>query len=159
VISFQVSGKLKSKEHPMSVTIAQLLREKGSKVFFISPHQTVFQALEVMAAKDVGALIVLANAKLVGIFSERDYARKIILKGKSSKDSTVGEMMTEKVFFAKPEQTIEEAMALMTNKRIRHLPVMEGEAVIGMITIGDLVKKIIDHQEFIIEQLENYIKK
>jgi CBS domain-containing protein len=143
----------------MSVTIAQLLREKGSKVFFISPNQTVFQALEVMAAKDVGALIVLANAKLVGIFSERDYARKIILKGKSSKDSTVGELMTEKVYFAKPDQTIEEAMALMTNKRIRHLPVMEGEAVIGMITIGDLVKKIIDHQGFIIEQLENYIKK
>ena len=143
----------------MSVTINQLLKEKGPKVFFISPNQTVFQALEVMAAKDVGALIVLADAKLVGIFSDRDYVRHIILKGKSSKESTVGEMMTTKVYFAKLEQTIEEAMAIMTNKRIRHLPVMEGEAVVGMITIGDLVKKIIDHQVFIIEQLENYIKK
>ncbi len=110
-----------------------------------------------MAEKDVGALLVLKDGKLVGIFSERDYARKVILEGKSSKNTPVAEIMTSQVYYVKSDQSIEDCMAMMTEKRIRHLPVIESGELIGVVSIGDIVKAIIDEQEFIIEQLENYI--
>src|SRR3989454_1754264 len=139
-------------------TVAQLLRTKGHQVLSVSPDIPVFAALEVMAEKNVGALLVLEGERLVGIFSERDYARKVILKGKASKETPVREIMSSHVLYIRPEQTIEDCMALMTDKRVRHLPVMEGEErVVGVISIGDVVKDIISEQEFMIEQLQNYI--
>ncbi len=139
-------------------TVKELLRNKGYQVYSIGPDATVYEALTLMAEKDVGALLVLDNAgQLVGILSERDYARKIVLKGKTSRETPVREIMTEKVVWVRPDQTIEECMALMTNKHIRHLPVMEEGRLLGVISIGDVVKDIISEQEFVIEQLENYI--
>jgi len=139
-------------------TVKELLRNKGYQVWSIEPEATVYEALTLMAEKDVGALLVLDNAgQLVGILSERDYARKIVLKGKTSRETPVREIMTEKVVWVRPDQTIEECMALMTNKRIRHLPVMEESRLLGVISIGDVVKDIISEQEFVIAQLENYI--
>ena len=139
-------------------TIKQLLGEAPRKPYAVSPTDSVFAALEMMAKQDVGALLVMDGERLAGIFSERDYARKVILQGKASRDTKVSEIMTEKVFYAKPTQTVDEAMALMTEKRIRHLPVMEdGARVIGVVSIGDLVKETISHQAFVIQQLENYI--
>ncbi len=110
-----------------------------------------------MADKEVGALMVMEGTKLVGVFSERDYARKVILKGHSSKNTQIKEIMTTRVVYAQPDQTVEECMALMTEKRIRHLPILEGGQLLGVISIGDLVKSIIAEQRFIIEQLERYI--
>ena len=139
-------------------TVKELLRVKGYQVWSIGPDATVYEALTLMAEKDVGALLVLDSAgHLVGVLSERDYARKIVLKGKTSRETPVREIMTEKVVWVRPDQTIEECMALMTNKRIRHLPVLEGGRLLGVISIGDVVKDIISEQEFMIEQLENYI--
>jgi CBS domain-containing protein len=139
-------------------TVKELLRVKGYQVWSIGPDATVYEALTLMAEKDVGALLVLDNAgQLVGILSERDYARKIVLKGKTSRETPVREIMTEKVVWVRPDQTIEECMALMTNKHIRHLPVMEEGRLLGVISIGDVVKDIISEQEFVIAQLENYI--
>lgn len=139
-------------------TVNELLRTKGGNVWSIGPDATVYEALAVMAEKDVGALLVLDKAgQLVGVLSERDYARKIVLKGKTSRETLVREIMTEKVLGVRPDQTIEECMALMTNKRIRHLPVLEEGRLAGVISIGDVVKAIISEQEFVIEQLENYI--
>ncbi len=138
-------------------TVAQLLRTKGQQVLSVSPDMPVFEALGVMADKNVGALLVVEGERLVGVFSERDYARKVILKGKSSKDTPVQEIMSSHVLYVRPEQTIEDCMALMTDKRVRHLPVMEEGRVVGVISIGDVVKTIIAEQEFIIEQLQNYI--
>ena len=139
-------------------TVAQLLRTKGHQVLSVSPDIPVFEALEVMAEKNVGALLVLEGERLVGIFSERDYARKVILKGKASKETPVREIMSSHVLYIRPEQTIEDCMALMTDKRVRHLPVLDEERrVVGVISIGDVVKDIISEQEFIIEQLQNYI--
>jgi CBS domain-containing protein len=139
-------------------TVKELLRVKGYQVWSIGPDATVYEALTLMAEKDVGALLVLDNAgQLVGILSERDYARKIVLKGKTSRETPVREIMTERVVWVRPDQTIEECMALMTNKRIRHLPVMEEGRLLGVISIGDVVKDIISEQEFMIAQLENYI--
>ncbi len=138
-------------------TVAQLLRAKGHEVLSVSPETTVFAALELMAEKNVGALIVLEGDRVVGIFSERDYARKVILKGKSSRETPVREIMSPRVLYVRPEQTIEECMALMTNKRVRHLPVLEEDRLVGVISIGDVVKAIISEQEFVIEQLQNYI--
>jgi CBS domain-containing protein len=117
----------------------------------------VYAALQLMADKEVGALLVLEEGRLVGIISERDYARKVILRGKSSLDTPVREIMTSKVFSVRPEQTIEECMALVTDKRIRHLPVLEGDTVIGVISIGDLVKAEIEDKNFLIQQLKGYI--
>ena len=138
-------------------TVTQLLRTKGQQVLSVSPDMPVFEALGVMADKNVGALLVVEGERLVGVFSERDYARKVILKGKSSKDTPVQEIMSSHVLYVRPEQTIEDFMALMTDKRVRHLPVMEEGRVVGVISIGDVVKAIIAEQEFIIEQLQNYI--
>ena len=138
-------------------TVAQLLRAKGHDVLSISPEAFVFEALKVMAEKNVGALLVVEGERLVGVFSERDYARKVILKGKASKEIPVREIMTSHVLYVRPEQTIEECMALMTDKRVRHLPVLEEERLVGVISIGDVVKAIIAEQEFMIEQLQNYI--
>src|SRR2546428_12389201 len=138
-------------------TVAQLLRTKGHQVLSVSPDIPVFAALEVMAEKNVGALLVVEGERLGGIFSERDYARKVILKGKSSKETPVREIMSSHVLYVRPQQTIEDCMALMTDKRVRHLPVVEDERVVGVISIGDVVKAIIAEQEFMIEQLQNYI--
>jgi len=137
--------------------VAQLLRPKGQQFLTVSPDMPVFEALGVMADKNVGALLVVEGERLVGVFSERDYARKVILKGKSSKDTPVQEIMSSHVLYVRPEQTIEDCMALMTDKRVRHLPVMEEGRVVGVISIGDVVKAIIAEQEFIIEQLQTYI--
>lgn len=138
-------------------TVADLLQTKGPTVWSVAPGTSVYAALEMMAEKDVGAVLVLDAGRLVGIFSERDYARKIILRGKASRETPVRDIMTERVVYIRPEQTVAECMALMTNKHIRHLPVLTGDALIGLISIGDVVKAIISEQEFMIEQLENYI--
>lgn len=141
----------------MITTVRQLLKAKGSEIYKIEADAPVLDALKLMADKDVGALLVFENDKMVGIFSERDYARKVILGGKSSKKCPVRETMTDKVIYVRPEQTIEESMALMTEKHVRHLPVCEGKDITGIISIGDVVKAMISDREFIIEQLENYI--
>ena len=137
--------------------VDQLLREKGSDFWSVLPEATVFKALELMAEKNIGAVLVMEGEHLSGIFSERDYARKVVLEGKSSKDVPVQQIMTSKVVCIKPEQSIEECMALMSNKHIRHLPVIEGDRVVGVISVGDVVKSLISEQEFIITQLEHYI--
>ena len=138
-------------------TIKEILQSKPLGVLSISPEASVLDALRLMAEKEVGALVVLDNERLAGIFSERDYARKVILHGKSSKDTSVREIMTSKVVYVRPEQSVEECMALMTDKRIRHLPVLQENRVIGIISIGDVVKEVISEQRFVIEQLEQYI--
>ena len=138
-------------------TIAQLLDTKGNQVWSVKPEATIFEALEIMSEKEIGALLVMEDGKLTGIFSERDYARKVILKGKSSKETPVGELMTKKVFYIDPQKTINDCMAMMTAKRIRHVPVIEDNQVMGIVTIGDVVTQIISEQEVTINHLENYI--
>ena len=138
-------------------TVAQLLQDKGHSVWSIAPDATVYDALSLMAAKNVGALVVVEGARVVGMLSERDYARKVILKGKFSKDTQVREIMTEKVYFVRPEQTIEECMAVMTAEHIRHLPVLTDDRLTGIVSIGDVVRVIISDKEFLIKQLEHYI--
>ncbi len=138
-------------------TIGQLLEGKGKDIWSIAPHATVFEALQIMAEKNVGALLVIDNGKVVGIFSERDYARKVILKGKSSKDISVGDLMTKEVFYIKSQNTLEECMALMAAKHIRHMPVFENNQLIGVVTLGDVVKQIISDHEFTIRELGKYI--
>ncbi len=137
--------------------VRDILTRKGNDVWSISPSASVYDAMKLMADKGIGALLVMEGEKLVGIISERDYARKVILQGRSSRTTSVEEIMTSRVAYAEPGQNIEECMAVMTEKRIRHLPVMEAGQVRGVISIGDLVKSIIDEQKFIIEQLERYI--
>ena len=137
--------------------VGQMLTEKEHKLLAISPEATVFEALQKMAKANVGALVVLDGTKLAGIFTERDYARKIILFGKASKDTLVREIMTDKVLCVRLEQSVEQCMALMTAKRIRHLPVLDHKQVVGLISIGDVVKEVISEQQFIIAQLESYI--
>ena len=138
-------------------TVRQILETKGREIWSVSPETTVYDAIKLMADKNAGALLVLERDQMRGIISERDYARKVILKGKSSKDTPVKEIMSIDVVTIRPEQSIDECMALMTSKRIRHLPVLEGNKLAGMISIGDVVKAIISEQEFTIKQLENYI--
>ena len=137
--------------------VNELLRAKSQDIWTIGTGATVYDALRLMAEKDIGALLVVEGGRLVGILSERDYARKVILRGKSSRDTTVGEIMTEKVVYVRPEQSVEDCMALMTDKHVRHLPVLKDGQLLGIISIGDVVKSIITEQEFIIAQLENYI--
>ncbi len=139
-------------------TLKQLLASRTRPLAVVTPKDTVFHALTVMAQHDVGALLVLEGEQLVGIFSERDYARKIILQGKSSKETLVREIMSDRVAYVTPGTTLDECMALMTEKRFRHLPVLsEDGSVTGMISIGDLVKETISDQKFLIDQLERYI--
>jgi CBS domain-containing protein len=138
-------------------TVRELLQDKGYDIWSVAPDDSVYDALKLMADKNVGAVLVAEAGNLVGILSERDYARKVILKGKTSKDTPVREIMTEKVVYVRPDQTSDECMAVMTDKRVRHLPVIENGQLIGIISIGDVVKEIISHQEFMLEQLENYI--
>ena len=138
-------------------SIRQLLKEKGHDVWSTSPTTSVYDALLLMAEKNIGALLVLRDREPVGIVSERDYARKVVLRGKISVNTSVEDIMTEEVISIGPQITIKEAMALMTEKHVRHLPVIEGSEIIGLISIGDLVKSIITDQEFMISQLEKYI--
>ena len=138
-------------------TVLQILQAKAGPLLFVSPHHTVFDALTVMAEHDIGALAVLEDGRLVGMFSERDYARKVILHGKSSRELQVADIMTTPVLTVKPKDTVHDCMALMTEHRIRHLPVVDAEGAIGMVSIGDLVKSLLSDQAFTIEQLEHYI--
>ena len=139
------------------LTVEELLKVKGRGIWSVSPQATAYEALEMMADKNVGALLVVDKEKVVGIFSERDYARKVILKGKSSRDTAVSELMSQTVFYVTPKNTLQESMALMTAKQIRHLPVMENDRLAGIVTLGDVVKKIIAEQEHAIELLEGYV--
>ncbi len=141
----------------MSGTVGSILKHKGSEVWFVTPDQTVYEAIERMADKAVGALLVVLDGKLVGIISERDYARKVILKGRSSRTTLVKEIMTSPVIFVTPAQAVDECMDIMTRNRIRHLPIMENEKVLGVVSIGDLVKWAVSEQEETIEHLQNYI--
>jgi len=138
-------------------TIGKLLKEKGHEAWHISPDAKVYDALKVMADKDVGALLVMDGEKVIGMFSERDYARKVILKGKSSKKITVREIMSSMVIFIAPDIDCEQALALMTAKHIRHLPVLENGTLVGVVSIGDLVKAVIDHEKQVNQALNAYI--
>lgn len=137
--------------------VRELLNLKSGEVWSIEPSKSVFDAITIMAEKNIGALLVMEAGKLVGILSERDYARRVILAGRASKDTPVSDVMSDRIVFAKPTESVEECMAVMTDKRIRHLPVMEGETLLGVVSIGDLVKAVIAEQKFVIKQLENYI--
>ncbi len=139
-------------------TVSHLLNAKGQEVWSLIPDATVYEAIDQMAQKGCGALLVMEVERLLGIVSERDYARKVILKGKSSRKIRVREIMSHPVVCARPELTVEETMAIMTEKRVRHLPVVVEERVVGVISIGDVVRGIIDDKEFTIQQLTNYIK-
>ena len=138
-------------------TVKDVLQTKGHDVLSITPDATVYEALKIMADKNVGALVVLNGETVAGLLSERDYARKVILHGKSSKEMQVREIMTAKVYYMRPEQTLQDCMAQMTDKRVRHLPVLEGVRLVGIISIGDVVKEIIADHESTIKLLENYI--
>ena len=138
-------------------SVQDILGNKGHDVWSVRPDDTVFDSLKVMADKGVGALLVMDGDKLVGIVTERDYARKIILEGKSSQNSTVSEIMTGQVLCVSPSQTVDECMALMTDKRARHLPVLDNDKVVGVLSIGDLVKATINEQKVLIDHLQHYI--
>ena len=136
-------------------TVKNILKEKGNVVYSTTPDTPVFEALKLMAEKEIGALVVVESGRLVGIFSDRDYARKVILKGKSSKNTPVKEIMTSEVVTVRPQQTIEECLALMNRVRIRYLPVLEGKELVGLLSIGDVAQAIIAEQEQELEKLEN----
>jgi CBS domain-containing protein len=137
--------------------VCEILQSKGHDVWFVRPEALVFDAVKMMSERSVGALLVMEGEKMVGIITERDYARKVVLAGKSSKQTQVKDIMTQRVLWVAPERTIEECMALMTDKKVRHLPVIENTQVVGIVSIGDLVKAIIAEQQVIIDQLQNYI--
>ena len=138
-------------------SVRHLLQDKGNQVWSIAPQATVYEALGLMASKNVGALVVAEAGQVVGIFSERDYARKVILQRRSSKTTSVGELMTADVLYVSPDDAIENCMAIMTDKHLRHLPVMENGQLAGIVSIGDVVKAIISDREFTIRELERYI--
>ncbi len=139
-------------------TLKQLIESKNKKLASVAPEQTVLRALEIMAEVDVGALLVMDGKRLAGVFSERDYARKVILQGKASRHTPVSEVMTSKVICVAPDRTVEECMAIMTEKHIRHLPIVDDDHnVLGIVSIGDVVKEMLSQQKFIIGQLESYI--
>jgi CBS domain-containing protein len=139
------------------VPVGSVLRHKGNAVWSVTPDASVYQAMSVMAEKSIGAVPVIADGELVGILSERDYARKVALQSRSSKDTSVGQIMTTPVISVTPDQTIEECMKVMTLRRIRHLPVVEHGQVVGIVSIGDLVRKVVTTQGEIIQQLQQYI--
>ncbi|MEC5324905.1 CBS domain-containing protein [Aurantimonas sp. A3-2-R12] len=138
-------------------TVRQLLDKKGSSVLSVGPDDTVFNAIQTMSDNNIGSLAVLEGNRLVGIVTERHYARNVFLKGRSSPKTSVKEIMTTHVVCARPEQSVEECMAIMTEKAVRHMPVLEDDRLIGIVSIGDLVKNIISDKEFVIDQLEHYI--
>ena len=138
-------------------TAKEILATKGHDIWSVKPQDTVFDSLKLMADKEIGSLLVMEDDRLVGIVTERDYARKVILEGKSSKEATVSEVMTRKVLCVAPERTVDECMALMTDKRARHLPVVDHKRVVGVLSIGDLVKAMISEQQILIDQLQHYI--
>ncbi len=137
--------------------VNEILQHKGKQVWSVAPQTTAYEALELMAGKNIGALVVLDQGKVVGLFSERDYARKVVLKGKNSRTTTVGDLMTRDVLCVGPDETIENCMALMTGKHTRHLPVLENDRLAGIVSIGDVVKGIITGHEFTIREMERYI--
>ena len=137
--------------------VSHILESKGHDVWAVKPSDTVYDSLQLMADKEIGALLVMDGDKVVGIVTERDYARKVILEGKSSKGSSVSEIMTKRILFVSPERSIDECMALMTDKRVRHLPVLDHKRVVGVLSIGDLVKAMISEQKVLIDQLQHYI--
>src|SRR3954471_274917 len=137
--------------------VRNLLQKKGTIVHSVSPDSSVYDALEVLESKNLGALVVVQDGVLIGIFTERDYARKVVLKGRSSKDTCVGDIMTDRPVYVSPDNTIEDCMQIMTDKYIRHLPVLENGTLLGVISIGDVVKYVIEEKNFIIENLEHYI--
>ena len=139
-------------------TIRQLLREKGQKVHAVSPDDTVFDAIRKMADENVGSLVVMEDEKIVGIITERHYARNVVLKGRTSPATRVADIMETTVLYAQPDQSVEECMAIMTDKKVRHLPIIAQEKLIGIVSIGDLVKSIIGDQKFIIDQLEHFVR-
>jgi CBS domain-containing protein len=141
----------------MKNLVHQILKTKGNKIWSIAPQETAYKALQLMSEKNLGALLVIDKGKVVGLFSERDYARKVILKEKSSKTTNVSELMTKEVLYVSPETSVEDCMSLMTEKRVRHLPVMEKKHLVGVVTQGDVVKQLIADQKFDNEQLERYI--
>jgi CBS domain-containing protein len=138
-------------------TVNELLRYKGAEIVTIDPDAMVYDALALMSRRNIGALLVLEKDRLVGVFSERDYARKVILQGRSSKTTAVREIMSERFVAVKPNTPVDECMGIMTEKRIRHLPVLDGDKLIGVVSIGDVVRAVIDDREFTIQQLERYI--
>jgi len=138
-------------------TVKQILNVKGHDFFSVSPEDTVYNAIRIMADHEIGSVLVLEGERLVGILTERDYARKVMLEGKSSPDTPVRDIMTTTVLYTEPDQSVDACMALVTEKRVRHLPVLVDGRVQGVVSIGDLVKAVIDEQKFIIEQLETYI--
>ena len=139
-------------------TVRDILKKKGSDIYSISPQASVYEALQTMADKNIGAVLVMERGKLVGILSERDYARKVILKGKASKETLVSELMTRNVLYVSPDKNVEDCMFLMTTKNIRHLPVIEDGRLVGIISINDVVKIIISEQKFAIDALEKYMQ-
>lgn len=141
----------------MTATVRQVLDEKGTQIHAVSPDTTVYDAIKLMSELGIGALLVLDAGELVGIFSERDYTRKVILQNRSSRDTLVREIMTGKVLYMTPDQTVDDCMAMMSKHHIRHLPVMENSKPIGMLSVMDVMKNILSEKEFIISQLENYI--
>ena len=138
-------------------SVKDILRAKGNDVWAVKPDDSIFDSLKLMAEKEIGALLIMDGDKLVGIVTERDYARKVILEGKSSQTASVSEVMTKKVLCVSPMHKVDECMALMTDKRARHLPVLDHKHVIGIISIGDLVKETINEQQVLIDQLQHYI--
>lgn len=139
------------------IAVRNILRSKDATIFSITPGTSVYHALEMMVEKNVSSLLVMEQDKLLGIFTERDYARKVVLKGKSSKDTPISDIMTEKLITVTPATTIDECMQIMSSKYIRHLPVLENDKLVGLVSIGDVVRHIIEDQKFVIENMKNYI--
>lgn len=139
-------------------TVREILNKKGNLIWSVSPDATVYEALQLMAEKEAGAVLVIDNGKIKGVLSERDYARKIVLHGKFSKDTAVAEIMSDKVIYVEPSQSIEECMAIMINKKIRHLPVMENNKLSGIISIGDVVEAVLEEKDTVIGELTRFIQ-